>query len=46
LDLQGKTALVTGSATRIGQAIALALAEKGCNLILHYKTSEKATKEV
>jgi len=46
LDLQGKTALVTGSALRIGRAIALALAEKGCNLILHYKTSEKAAEDV
>lgn len=34
-----KYALVTGSADRIGKAIALRLAEKGYNLILHYNSS-------
>jgi NAD(P)-dependent dehydrogenase (short-subunit alcohol dehydrogenase family) len=37
--LNGKTALVTGAAKRIGSAIALALADEGVNLILHYNKS-------
>jgi pteridine reductase len=38
-DLKGKTALVTGAAKRIGRAIALALAENGVNVALHYNES-------
>lgn len=34
LELKGKTALVTGGGTGIGQAIAKNLAKEGCNLIL------------
>lgn len=37
--LKGKTALVTGAARRIGRAIALALAEKGVNVVIHHHTS-------
>lgn len=36
MNLQGKTALVTGSAIRVGKAIAMALAREGANLIIHY----------
>ena len=36
---QNKTALITGSAKRIGRAIALGLAEKGFNIALHYNAS-------
>ena len=39
MDLRGKTALVTGSGVRLGREIAKALAEEGCNLALHYKSS-------
>jgi NAD(P)-dependent dehydrogenase (short-subunit alcohol dehydrogenase family) len=39
MDLQGKTALVTGGAKRVGRAIVLGLAEAGCNLVLHYNSS-------
>jgi len=39
MELQGKTALVTGGAHRIGRALALALARAGCDLILHYNRS-------
>ncbi|WP_433427965.1 SDR family oxidoreductase [Nonomuraea sp. CA-141351] len=34
-DLTGRTALVTGSRTGIGQAIAVGLAEAGADLVLH-----------
>lgn len=36
----GKTALVTGGAVRIGRAIALSIAEAGANVIVHYNRSE------
>ena len=43
--LAGKTALVTGGAQRIGRAIALALAEEGADVIVHYNTSGDAAQE-
>lgn len=39
-QLAGRTAVVTGAAVRIGRAIALALAGDGCDVVLHYGTSE------
>src|SRR5258706_6593492 len=39
--LQGKTALVTGSARRVGRAIASALAERGADLAIHYNRSRE-----
>jgi len=36
MDLSNKVALVTGSAHRVGKAIALALAEQGANIAVHY----------
>lgn len=39
MELQGKVALVTGSGIRVGRRIALALAERGANLAVHYNTS-------
>jgi NAD(P)-dependent dehydrogenase (short-subunit alcohol dehydrogenase family) len=39
MSLQGKTVLVTGSAVRVGKAMALALAGAGANLIIHYNAS-------
>lgn len=38
-NLKGKTALITGAGKRIGSAIAIALADEGINLILHYNHS-------
>ncbi len=50
MELKGKTALVTGGAKRVGKEIALALAKKGVNLLLHYHSSEaeasKTAKEI
>jgi pteridine reductase len=45
-DLNGKTALITGSAKRIGRAVALALADRGVNIIVHYNESEKEADEL
>ncbi|RME42999.1 MAG: SDR family oxidoreductase [Chloroflexi bacterium] len=39
MELQGSTALVTGGGKRVGRALVLALAQAGCNLILHYNRS-------
>lgn len=39
--LAGKNALITGSAIRLGKAIATRLAEEKINLVLHYNRSEK-----
>jgi NAD(P)-dependent dehydrogenase (short-subunit alcohol dehydrogenase family) len=39
VELQGTCALVTGGARRVGGAIALGLAEAGCDLLLHYGSS-------
>lgn len=36
-----RTALITGGATGIGKRIAVGLAEKGINLIINYRSSEK-----
>ena len=39
MDLEGKTALVTGSAKRVGRVIALTLAEAGANVVINYNYS-------
>jgi pteridine reductase len=41
-----KTALVTGAAARIGASIAEALHERGCNVLLHYNSSEEAARQL
>ncbi|OGR56747.1 MAG: hypothetical protein A3I11_03565 [Elusimicrobia bacterium RIFCSPLOWO2_02_FULL_39_32] len=41
MQLKNRVALVTGSAKRVGKTIALALAKRGANLIIHYKNSKK-----
>jgi pteridine reductase len=40
MDVTGKVALVTGAARRVGRAIALELGRAGCDLAIHYRTSE------
>lgn len=43
--LRGKAALVTGAAHRVGRALALSLADHGCDVVLHFHQSgEEATK--
>ena len=39
MNLQGKTAMVTGGAVRIGRAICEALADAGCNVVVHHWNS-------
>ncbi len=41
--LRGKTAVITGSSMGIGRAIAVALAEKGVNIVLNGRNPEKLT---
>ena len=36
LGLEGKVALVTGAAHRVGKAIALELARQGVHILVHY----------
>jgi NAD(P)-dependent dehydrogenase (short-subunit alcohol dehydrogenase family) len=40
-NLKGKTALVTGASRGIGRASALALAQAGAQVLVHYSSSEK-----
>ena len=50
MSLKGKTAVVTGSTSGIGHAIALALAKDGANIVVNglgtEKDNEKAIREV
>ena len=41
-DLEGRTAIVTGGARGIGEAIVQRLAEAGCNLVINCHTSVDA----
>ncbi|MDZ5473830.1 SDR family oxidoreductase [Bacillus sp. 31A1R] len=41
-----KTALITGGATGIGKRTAVGLAEKGINLVINYRSSEKEALEL
>jgi pteridine reductase len=38
--MNAKVALVTGAGKRIGRAIALRLAQDGCDVVVHYRSSE------
>lgn len=45
MALQGKFILLTGAAVRVGRAMALAVAEAGCNVIIHYFRSKDEAKK-
>lgn len=45
MDLNGKVAIVTGGAVRIGRALVLALAEAGCHVFIHYGRSADAAQQ-
>ena len=44
--MNGKTALITGAAKRIGAQIARTLHDAGCDIIIHYRSSERAAKDL
>jgi NAD(P)-dependent dehydrogenase (short-subunit alcohol dehydrogenase family) len=46
MDINGKVALITGSAKRIGREIALELARKGARVCVHYRSSANDAQEV
>lgn len=41
IDLQGKTALITGATGQLGQAMVNTLARAGADIIIHYRNNEK-----
>lgn len=43
LDLNGQVALVTGAAHRVGKKIAIALAQEGVNILVHYHSTDEDT---
>ena len=45
MSLEGKHALITGSSRGIGRGIALALAESGVKIAVHYFQNERAANE-
>jgi 3-oxoacyl-[acyl-carrier protein] reductase len=45
MELQGKAAIVTGSSVGVGRAVALGLAERGCNVIVNYSRSRAEAEE-
>src|SRR5215468_2964740 len=46
MDINGKVALVTGAAKRIGREIALELARRGARIAVHYRSSATEAREV
>jgi glucose 1-dehydrogenase len=46
MELEGVTAVITGSTGNLGRPIALALAEAGCNCICHYHKNRERAEEL
>jgi NAD(P)-dependent dehydrogenase (short-subunit alcohol dehydrogenase family) len=46
MNIDGKVALITGSAKRIGREIALELGRKSARLAVHYRSGEREAREV
>ncbi len=44
--MQAQTVLITGAARRVGRAIALSLAEKGWDIVIHYHSGKKHAEEL
>ncbi|MBW4425867.1 MAG: glucose 1-dehydrogenase [Nostoc desertorum CM1-VF14] len=45
IGLKGKNALITGATSGIGQAIAIRLAQEGCNIAINYRKDPEAAAE-
>lgn len=45
MDVQGKVALITGGAHRLGKAISLALARAGAHVVVNYHASAEAARQ-
>jgi NAD(P)-dependent dehydrogenase (short-subunit alcohol dehydrogenase family) len=45
MKIEGKTALVTGGAHRVGKAVAMTLAQAGANLVVNYYSSDTAARQ-
>ena len=45
MKIEGKTALITGGAHRVGKAITLTLARAGANVVVNYYSSDSAARE-
>ncbi|MER3419227.1 MAG: hypothetical protein C4290_01305 [Chloroflexota bacterium] len=45
MEVRGKVAIVTGSATGVGRSTALMLAERGCNVVVNFTRSEAEARE-
>ena len=45
MELEGKIALITGGAARVGRAITLGLAQAGAHVVVHYNSSAEAARE-
>jgi glucose 1-dehydrogenase len=43
--LTDKTALITGASSGIGRAIAIRLAQEGCNIVINYRSSSKGAED-
>jgi 3-oxoacyl-[acyl-carrier protein] reductase len=46
MDLKGKAAIVTGSATGVGRATALQLARRGCAVLINYSRNKEGAERV
>lgn len=45
MELNGKVAVITGAAVRIGRSMALALASAGVDICIHYRSSKQAAEQ-
>ncbi|HLH29861.1 MAG TPA: SDR family NAD(P)-dependent oxidoreductase, partial [Terriglobia bacterium] len=46
MNIDGKVALITGSAKRIGREIALELQQRGARIAVHYRSGEEEARKV
>ena len=46
INMQGRNALITGSSRGVGQQIAIGLAQKGCNVIVHSRTKNGCARTI